>query len=98
MLIQSGARRVAGHHRPLRRVLACKAGAPTGMGDIDDDTKSVHLADDGVTEITQAAVVRLARAVANRVPAIIGEVHHSDAELLKNSDVLQLVAHVVPAL
>jgi tyrosine-protein phosphatase YwqE len=53
---------------------------------VHDDAEAVHLGDDGVTELREASIVRLARAVADGIPTVVGQVHHAHAEFLENAD------------
>ncbi len=68
------------------------------MGHVDDDAESVHLGDRRAAEITEAAVVRLPCPVAERIAAIVGQVHHLHAQVAEDLDHLQLIAIAHPTL
>lgn len=86
VLVEARASRVAGHHRLLRGPRRLAARAPAGVCHIHNDAEAVHLRDHGMAKVREAAVVRLARAIADSVPTVVGEVHHSHTQLLKDAD------------
>ena len=59
---------------------------------------AVHLGNDGFSKIAQTRIRRLSTTVAYHVPALVGEVHHANAELIKNLQIAQLVGDGVPVM
>ena len=68
------------------------------MCHIDDDADLVHLRNGRVTEVTQATVVRFSGTIAERVPPVVGQVHHAGAEFVEDADVAQFIAYAFPVL
>ena len=66
------------------------------MRDIDDDSQLVQLSDRGFAEVAHAAVMRLARAVADGVSAVVSEMHRADAQLIKDARIAKLIARAFP--
>ncbi len=89
---------VAGDHRLGRGLGGFQARPPAGMGDVDDDADAVHFRDGRAAEVADARVGRLGAAVAEHVAAVVGEVHHADAELKEEPDGGQLTGGRVPLL
>ena len=96
--VNAAARRVACHHRLLRRLRRFETGAPARMGHVHDHADAVHLGHRRVPEVAQAPVIGLARAIAQRIPAVVGHMHHPHAQLMEDADEPQLVARALPLL
>ena len=92
------ARSVARDHRLCRRLRRIERRRPAAVRHVHDHAELVHFGHSRLSKVAQPAVVRLARAIADRVPAVVGEMHHADAQLVENADVAQFVAHAFPAL
>jgi len=73
-------------------------GLPAAVRDIDNDAELVHLGHRRLAEVAEAAVMRLARAIADGVPPIVSQVHHADAQLVEDADEAQLIAGALPLL
>ena len=72
------------HNGHFRNFSGFQTGSHSGVRNVYNDFISVHCPDDPAAEISYAAIIAFAAAGAEKVGPVVGKMHHTHAEIMKN--------------